>query len=76
MGQDWRPDQAMSPELLLKMLENLEARIHPNTDLGDKFFQVLAGTFYVISYVYSLRGPEGFLFDVQGTLEAMNTVTA
>ena len=69
MGQDWRPDQALTPELLLVLLDLLEHKILGSQNNNEKYFMVLAGTYFTTSYVLSLRGPEGLLLDLEGILK-------
>ena len=67
MGQDWRPDRAITPEimkiLMLKVEERLESR---NMDAVLRRRFVMAGAYFSITYVDSLRGPEGLLVDLAG----------
>jgi hypothetical protein len=69
MGQDWRPDRAISPQLMQHLLARIENRI---MDLGGEENKlelhrwISAGTYFAISYVVSLRGPEGLLLDLEG----------
>ena len=66
MGQDWRPDQAITPDLLLAVLSSVEQTVVDSESLEWQYTQIMAGTFFVIAYVLSLRGPEGFLLDLEG----------
>ncbi|KAL7571610.1 hypothetical protein ACA910_011151 [Epithemia clementina (nom. ined.)] len=64
MGQEWRPDQAITSDLVIEMLEELQGTIgsEPNKDI--KFGLVLAGCYFALCYVHSLLGPENLLIDV------------
>jgi hypothetical protein len=66
MGQDWRPNQAFSTELLLAYLHRLEFRIADATSLSELNRWVVVGAYLVVTYVISLRGSEGFLLDLGG----------
>ena len=68
MGQDWRPDQAITPDLLSAVLDSIEHSVVNSQSLDWQYTQVMAGTFFVVAYVLSLRGPEGFLLDLEGLL--------
>ena len=74
MGQDWRPDQAITPDLLLQLLEELERKILSSTDYKNTHFFIMAGTYFAVSYDLSLRGPEGLLLDLGGILEHGNSI--
>jgi hypothetical protein len=67
MGQDWRPDRAITPDLMkylmLKVEERLEGR---NLEPALRRRFVMAGAYFAFTYVDSLRGPEGLLVDVGG----------
>ena len=67
MGQDWRPDRAITPEimkfLMLKVEERLESR---NMDAVLRRLFVMAGSYFAVTYVDLLRGPEGLLVDLAG----------
>ena len=64
MGQDWRPDQAISSELVVALLGSLEEELRHANNVTDPFVTVMAGTFYAVSFALSLRGPEGLLLDL------------
>jgi hypothetical protein len=64
MGQDWRPNQAFSTELLLAYLCGLEFRIADATSWSKLNRWLVVGAYLVVTYVISLRGSEGFLFDL------------
>ena len=67
MGQDWKPNKALSLDLFLEVLRRVEVRIAEADTLEDKNRWVVAHTYFVISYVVSLRGPEGLLLDLEAT---------
>lgn len=66
MGQDWRPNQAFSLTLLLKLLEEVKEKIKHSTNKIDSNSWTVFGAFVVVTYVISLRGTEGFLLDLGG----------
>jgi hypothetical protein len=66
MGQDWRPNQAMSMDLLLRMLETVRLRINDATSPRDLNRWIVFHSYATVTYVVSLRGPEGLLLDLAG----------
>ena len=72
MGQDWRPDQAVTSEIMLALLAQLDALIIISPDPHTTYTLTMAGAFYAVSYVLSLRGPKGLLLDLEGLLEERN----
>jgi hypothetical protein len=64
MGQEWRPNQAMSINLLLATLESIEDRIDNAPSARELNRWIVFHAFVVVTYVLSLRGPEGFLLDL------------
>ena len=69
MGQDWRPDQAITPELMIALLDHLEHLIINATRQEDAYFMVMAGAYFITCFILSLRGPEGLLLDLEGILK-------
>jgi hypothetical protein len=69
MGQDWRPNKAMSTELVVKLLRQVAHRMETSLGSEEQFKWLSFGTYSVISYVLSLRGPEGLLVDLEGMLK-------
>ena len=69
MGQDWRPNQALTPPLVLEVLSWLDERIQNSLDPKVVCLFTLAATFYAVCYVLSLRGPEGSLLDLDGLIK-------
>ena len=69
MGQDWRPDQAVTPDLMLALLQLLETQISNCYRSEETYFQVMVGAYFAVCYVLSLRGPEGLLLDLEGILK-------
>jgi hypothetical protein len=68
MGQDWRPNQAIRVELVHELLSSCERRavVSRNQTLQHKW--VLAGGYFCICFVLSLRSPEGLMADLEGLL--------
>eukprot|EP00980_Cylindrotheca_fusiformis_P018324 scaffold5977_cov98-Cylindrotheca_fusiformis.AAC.1 len=64
MGQDVRPNQALKTELWLQLLElcRNKARLSRSEEEGDGW--IMAGAYLAFAYVLSLRGPEGFMFEI------------
>ena len=67
MGQDWRPDRAITPEVMKSLMAKIEERLSRG-NLEESFRRrlVMAGAYFAITYVNSLRGPEGLLVDLGG----------
>jgi hypothetical protein len=76
MGQDWRPDQAISVELLLAVLEYVDAKITETQDSNRAHLLTLAGAFFAVTFVILLRGPEGLLLDLEGLIKERNRNTS
>ena len=72
MGQDWRPDQAVTPVIMLALLTHLDSLIVNSPDAHTTYTLRMAGAFYAVAYVLSLRGPEGLLLDLEGSLKERN----
>lgn len=69
MGQDWRPNRAISVELMTSLLRITESRITESPDLISKGKWIMAGGYFCFCYVVSLRSPEGLLVDLEGMLD-------
>ena len=68
MGQDWRPNRAISVELMGELLRAVEQKAWDSTSAEDKFKWIMAGGYFCFCYVVSLRSPEGLLCDLEGLL--------
>jgi hypothetical protein len=66
MGMDWRPNKAMSIDLILAVLKQAEDRINDAPTARERNRWIVFHTFSVVTYMISLRGTEGFLLDVDG----------
>jgi len=70
MGQDWRPDQAVSVELMKALLSYVDHKVATLDDsLEDVALWGLAGAYFAFSFVLSLRGSEGLLVDLEAMIE-------
>jgi len=65
-GQDWKPNQAFGVLLFLELLNCIEQRIEEASTPETLNLWTVTHTYIIISYVVSLRGPEGFLLDIEG----------
>jgi hypothetical protein len=68
MGQDWRPNQAMSQDLLHKVLKVAGLRIEDAVTTRDHNRWIVFHAYVVVTYVVSLRGSEGLLLDLAGLI--------
>jgi hypothetical protein len=66
MGQDWRPNKALSAELLLSLLESTELKIREAVSIRDQNCWILFHAYVAVCYTCSLRGCGGFLLDLAG----------
>jgi hypothetical protein len=68
MGQDWRPNQAIGVELMRELLSHCERQAMSTEDVKVKHTWTLAGGYYCICFVLSLRSPEGLMTDLEGLI--------
>lgn len=70
MGQDWRPNQALGIKLLHRVLNLAENRARSS---GSQFEErdkwIMAGGYFCICFVLSLRSPEGLMTDLEGLIK-------
>jgi hypothetical protein len=66
MGQDWRPNKALSTELILSYLRQIQLKVVEAETLREENRWLVLAVYSVITYVVSLRGLEGFLLDLGG----------
>jgi hypothetical protein len=66
MGQDWRPNRAISNPLMLKLLSEMESKIRTSSGMADRLKWGMAGSYFCFCYVASLRSSEGLMVDVAG----------
>jgi hypothetical protein len=69
MGQDWRPNQAIGIEIMHLLLERVEERAREAVQIDDRHKWVMAGGYFCVCFVLSLRSPEGLMADLEGLLE-------
>jgi hypothetical protein len=69
MGQDWRPNKALSIDLMLHLISSVEQRVEDATEQEAKVKWLMIGGYFVICYVVSLRSTEGLLVDLEALLE-------
>jgi hypothetical protein len=69
MGQDWRPDEAISPKLGQALFRILDVRIADSTTEIELSRWITARALFAFLYVFSLRGNEGLLADLKGLRE-------
>ena len=69
MGQDWRPDKAVSVEIMGVLLRIVEQRVIDATTIAEKAKWLMAGGYFTVCYVVSLRSTEGLLVDLEALLE-------
>jgi hypothetical protein len=69
MGQDWRPNRALSNPLIHRVLNLTESRILLSTSKIEREKWVIAGAYFCFCYVLSLRSPEGLMVDLPGLFE-------
>lgn len=69
MGQDWRPNQAISVELVHELLQGCEKRSRSASVIKERHKWVLAGGYFCVCFVLSLRSPEGLMADLEGLLQ-------
>ena len=73
IGQNWRPNQALSIELLLQVLRKIENRVVNVSTPRERRRWFVFSAYDVICYVISLRGVEGFLLDLAGLIHYWST---
>jgi hypothetical protein len=69
MGQDWRPNRAISVELMEELLSESERRALAAQDEKSRHKWVLGGAYFCMCFVLSLRSTEGLLADLDGMIE-------
>ena len=76
MGQDWRPNQAISVNLVHELLANCERRAMEASEVRETQHKwVMAGGYFCICYVLSLRSPEGLMADLEGLVHYFSRET-
>ena len=69
LGQDWRPDRALSIKLVLATLKAGQEVIEKDKSPERVVDVITFCAYMVIGYVLSLRGPEGLLLDLGALIE-------
>lgn len=69
MGQDWRPNRAISVELMAELLRAAELKAMASPDAAACNKWVMAGGYFCVCFVLSLRSTEGLLANLEGMLE-------
>jgi hypothetical protein len=69
MGQDWRPDKALSPRLIQALFRLLDEKRAGTRDPIVLSRWVTARALFAFLYVSSLQGNEGLLADLKGLRE-------
>jgi len=69
MGQDWRPNIGLSTALIVRVLHKAEDQIVDADTAEDTHLWIVFVAYVTISYVISLRGPEGLLLDLHGLIK-------
>ncbi|KAI2492689.1 hypothetical protein MHU86_21874 [Fragilaria crotonensis] len=72
MGQDWRPNQAIGIKIMHCLLERVEERARQVEGVEDRHKWVMAGAYFCVCFVLSLRSPEGLMADLEGLLQHCN----
>ena len=66
MGQIWLPNRAMSDDLREEFFKQVQRRIEAQTNVEERHRWIVFQAYAVCVYTVSLRGPEGFLLDLDG----------
>ena len=51
MGQDWRPNKAMSIDLILELVKRVAERVDASTSEKDKEQWITFGAYFCVTYV-------------------------
>ena len=72
MGQDWRPNQAIGVQIMHLLLEGVEDKARGASAVEERHKWVMAGAYFCICFVLSLRSPEGLMADLEGLIQYHN----
>ena len=72
MGQIHKPNLALSMDLLIQLLQNIEEKLEGTVEMEEKHLWSSILLYVTVSYTVSLRGPEGFLLDLKGLFSHWN----
>ena len=64
MGQDWRPDQAITAELVKACQDECERRVWEQE--GERWKWILTGAYLITGFALGFRGSEGLLLNLTG----------
>lgn len=68
MGQDCRPNQALSIQLIHEIVRRVEVKAHGARTQPERNKWILGGTYFCLCFVLSLRSPEGLMADLEGMI--------
>lgn len=68
MGQDWRPDEPMTSELLIGMLNEVVREAQASLESEAEAW-IMFGAYAAICFVLGLRGNEGRMLDLRGLID-------
>jgi hypothetical protein len=69
MGQDSRPNRAISSSLMVHLLRAVEEKSVDADVLEDRERWIMAGAYFCFCFVLSLRSTEGLMTDLQGLIK-------
>ena len=69
MGQDWRPNKAVTTKQMKLLLDWVLGQARESDSCLEKERWEVAGAYFAVCYTISLRGDEGLLLDLEGLLE-------
>jgi hypothetical protein len=72
MGQDWRPDEAITSRLMRALIKLLDRRVLRSPTQGVASKWINARAYFVSLYVFSCRRPEGLLLHMPGLLGSIS----
>ena len=64
MGQDYRPNLALTTLLIVKLLDRILEELSLTRMKEEKFNLIIFGSYLVISHVLSLQGSEGLMLNL------------
>jgi hypothetical protein len=72
MGQDWRPNKAISVDLMRAVLEDFLTLATSEKGTRSRSLWIFGGAYCAICFVVSLRGSEGLMVDLGGLCSHFN----
>ena len=73
MGQIYKPNLALTTDLILGLLKMLENHVREAMEITNQFDRIVFGTFLVLSHVLSLRGSEGTMLNLSAVVKHRET---